>query len=143
MGSSPGSGRSPGGGHGNPFRYSCLENPHGQRSLVGYSPCGRKESDWSDLACRHRGRSPLRPPARSHLSIKIHSAGLQSMFYRTKQCTQDTFRAQTLLSTRHCSRYFSDILLNLQYSLIKEYYHLHWKKKEIKAESVLCKLSTQ
>ena len=23
----PGSGRSPGGGHGNPLRYSCLENP--------------------------------------------------------------------------------------------------------------------
>ena len=23
----------PGGGHGNPLQYSCLENPHGQRSL--------------------------------------------------------------------------------------------------------------
>ena len=34
----PGSGRSPRGGHGNPFHYSCLENPHGQRSLAGYSP---------------------------------------------------------------------------------------------------------
>ena len=29
---------SPGGGRGNPLQYSCLENPHGQRSLVGYSP---------------------------------------------------------------------------------------------------------
>ena len=27
MGSIPGWGRSPGGGHGNPFQYSCLENP--------------------------------------------------------------------------------------------------------------------
>ena len=27
MGSIPGSGRSPGGGHGNPLNYSCLENP--------------------------------------------------------------------------------------------------------------------
>ena len=27
MGSVPGSGRSPGGGHGNPLQYSCLENP--------------------------------------------------------------------------------------------------------------------
>ena len=27
MGLIPGSGRSPGGGHGNPFQYSCLENP--------------------------------------------------------------------------------------------------------------------
>ena len=33
----PGSGRSSGGGHGNPLQYSCLENPHGQRSLAGYS----------------------------------------------------------------------------------------------------------
>ena len=27
MGSIPGSGRSPGRGHGNPFQYPCLENP--------------------------------------------------------------------------------------------------------------------
>ena len=27
LGSTPGSGRSPGGGHGNPLQYSCLENP--------------------------------------------------------------------------------------------------------------------
>ena len=26
----PGSGRSPGGGHGNPLQYSCLENPPGR-----------------------------------------------------------------------------------------------------------------
>ena len=28
----------PGGGRGNPLQCSCLENPHGQRSLVGCSP---------------------------------------------------------------------------------------------------------
>ena len=33
----PGSGRCPGEGNSNPQQYSCLENPHGQRSLVGYS----------------------------------------------------------------------------------------------------------
>ena len=33
-GSIPGSGKSPGGGHGNPLQYSCQENPR-QRSLVG------------------------------------------------------------------------------------------------------------
>ena len=38
VGSIPRLGRSPGGGHGNPLQYSCLENPNGQRSLVGYSP---------------------------------------------------------------------------------------------------------
>ena len=41
----PGSERSPGGGHGNPLQYSCQENPHGQRSLVGCSPWGHKELD--------------------------------------------------------------------------------------------------
>ena len=41
----PGLGRSPEGGHGNPLQYFCLENPNGQRSLVGYSSCSRKESD--------------------------------------------------------------------------------------------------
>ena len=38
----------PGGGHGNPLQYSCLENPHGQRSLVTYSPWGRKDSDTTE-----------------------------------------------------------------------------------------------
>ena len=37
MGLIPELGRSPGGGHSNPLQYSCLENPHGQKSLVGYS----------------------------------------------------------------------------------------------------------
>ena len=39
----PGLGRSPGGGHDNRLQYSCLENPHGQRNLMGCSPWGRKE----------------------------------------------------------------------------------------------------
>ena len=37
--------RSPGVGHGNPLQYSRLENPQGQRSLVGCHPWGHKESD--------------------------------------------------------------------------------------------------
>ena len=41
-------GRSPGGGNGNPLQYSCLEKSHGQRSPVGYSPWGRKESDTTE-----------------------------------------------------------------------------------------------
>ena len=31
------------------IQYSCLENPHGQRNLVGYSPWGRKESDMTEV----------------------------------------------------------------------------------------------
>ena len=40
LGSSPGLGRSPGGGHGTPLQCSSLENPLGQRSLAGYSLWG-------------------------------------------------------------------------------------------------------
>ena len=56
LGLTPGLGRSPGGGHGNPLQYSCLENPHGQRSLADYSPWGRKEPDtieWLNTAQAH------------------------------------------------------------------------------------------
>ena len=53
LGLIPGLGRSPGGGHGNPLQYSCLENPHGQRSLVGYSPWGRRESDMTERPSTH------------------------------------------------------------------------------------------
>ena len=45
MGSIPGSGRSPGEGKGNPLQYSLPGEFHGQRSLVGHSPWGCKESD--------------------------------------------------------------------------------------------------
>ena len=48
LGSIPGLARSPGGGHGNPLRYSCLNNPHGQKSLVGYSPWDGKELDTTE-----------------------------------------------------------------------------------------------
>ena len=48
LGLIPGLGRSPGRGHGNPLQDSCMENPHGQRSLVGCNPCGGKELDITE-----------------------------------------------------------------------------------------------
>ena len=48
LGLIPGLGRSCGGGHGNPLQYSCLENPHGQRSLADYGPWSRKELDTTE-----------------------------------------------------------------------------------------------
>ena len=48
LGSIPGLGRSPGEGNGYPLQYFCLEKPHGQMSLVGYSPWGLKESDMTE-----------------------------------------------------------------------------------------------
>ena len=52
----PGLGRFAGGGHGNPLQYSCLESPHGQRSLSGYSPWGsqRVGHNWATKHSTHR-----------------------------------------------------------------------------------------
>ena len=55
MGSMPRLGKFPGGGNGNPLQYSCLKS-HGQRSLVGYSPWGLKESDMTE---RPRTHNPI------------------------------------------------------------------------------------
>ena len=52
-GLTPGLGRSPGDGNGNPLQYSCLEKSHGQKSLGGYGPWGRKASDMTEHACAH------------------------------------------------------------------------------------------
>ena len=46
LGRIPGLGRFPGEGNSNPLQYSGLENPHGQRSLAGYSP-------WSQRVVHH------------------------------------------------------------------------------------------
>ena len=36
-----------------PLQCSCLEKSHGQRSLVGYSPWGHKESDTTERLNTH------------------------------------------------------------------------------------------
>ena len=60
LGSIPGLGRSRGGGHDKPLEYSCLENPHGQRSLVGYSPWVAESDTTERLStAQHGNRSSL------------------------------------------------------------------------------------
>ena len=34
--------------YGSPLQYSCLQNPHGQRSLAGYNPWAYKELDTTE-----------------------------------------------------------------------------------------------
>ena len=53
---------SPGGRHGNLLQYSCLKNPHGQRSLVGYSPRGHKESDSTEQSTLSVSLQPIHHP---------------------------------------------------------------------------------
>ena len=50
-----GLGRFPEGGHGSPLQDSCLENPHGQRSLLSYGPWGHKESGVTERLSTAQG----------------------------------------------------------------------------------------
>ena len=49
----PGGRRSLGGGNGNPLQDSCLKKVQGQRSLVGHSPWGCKQSNMTEQLRRH------------------------------------------------------------------------------------------
>ena len=60
LGLIPGMERCPGGGQGNPLQYSCLKIPHGQRSLAGHSPWGRKEAHTTEHASRRCIEAALR-----------------------------------------------------------------------------------
>ena len=55
LGFIPGSGRFPGGGHGNPLVFLPVE-PYGLRSLTDYSPYGREESDTTEVTEQHACR---------------------------------------------------------------------------------------
>ena len=93
-GSNPESERSPEGG--NVFlpvfffnfsrQYSCLENPHGQRSLAGYNPEGHKESDVTEqtstgsLGLPWKLASSQLGSISSRLSLSIRS-GLKARYY--------------------------------------------------------------
>ena len=63
---------SPGGGQGNSLRYSCLEYPHGQRSLAGYRPCGHKELDTTEHTDQNLGEANTPRPDQG-------AAGTQSL----------------------------------------------------------------
>ena len=77
LGLIPRLGRSPGGGNGNPLPVLLPRESHGQRSLVGYSPRGRKEPDTLTFMlclCPHPW-SPLSPTAKKCLPWCCHSSG--------------------------------------------------------------------
>ena len=60
LGLIPGLGRSAGERFGNPLQYSCLKNPHGLRSLAGYSPWGNEELDMTGRLSTAQHRSIAR-----------------------------------------------------------------------------------
>ena len=74
-GSIPGSGRSPGGGHGNPLQYSCLEQPKDRGAWlatahqVPLSIAFCRQESWSGFPCPPPGDLPyLGTEPKSHVS---------------------------------------------------------------------------
>ena len=84
MGSNTGLGRSPGGGHGNPLRYSCLENSL-ERSLKGHSPRGHKELDMPEHT-RRVATPGLLVQSTMDFWIHVFKAGLNKYIYLNMLC---------------------------------------------------------
>ena len=91
----PGWGRPAGGGHGSPLQSSCLENPHVQRSLAGYSPWGwqRVGQDWA-----HSTFSRYQTPA----DLGGHNVGVQRiMWMRIQYSHRRHLRGRSNQSTKN------------------------------------------
>ena len=89
LGSIPGLGRSPGGGHGNLLQYSCLENLYEQRSLAGCSPLGHRVGhDWATNIAQHR-QQPKRPSTGDWLNCGTHTPIPQKLSNK-KEWSTDT-----------------------------------------------------
>ena len=117
-GSIAGSGRSPGEGHGDPLQYSCLENPHGQATVLGvteswtrlkrlgmytptrFTPCGCTTSVWAAgpppppetaLSSPHPGSGGPGHPPLNHLLWALQAAQC------LEPCCQATIQTSSLV----------------------------------------------
>ena len=112
LGSIPGLGRSPGGRHGNSLQYSCLENPHGQRSQVGYGPWGHKGLGMTEVT---KHSTSLRDDRYCQLGFPpypLSPAPLLSLFQFSPQGNQ-WFMANTSLGSFPILPKFSSSTSNL------------------------------
>ena len=60
-----------------PLQYSCLENTSGQGNLTGHSPQGHKESDRTEVTCRH-----------AYFVHTLYTSGLPWWLRRLSVCLQ-------------------------------------------------------
>ena len=95
MGSIPGSGRSPGGGHTNPLQRSCLENPIDRG--VWQARVHRAAESWTrlkhDLACTHMPDAPerneyfQRQQDKGEVSLDFQGVEVHTLLYQKKYTT--------------------------------------------------------
>ena len=137
---SPGLGRFPGGKHGNLLQYSCLENPHKQRSLAGYSPWGRKETErlstaWHSIlsAGVHAGQNStvlhLRKEKLSPRSTQKYFLGWEMGQSKAKPCSPSTNYVMSLshfaanIMIWYAYDWATDLIWSDVYILQNDYHH--------------------
>ena len=99
LGSIPGLGRSLGGQYGNPLQCSCLENPHGQRSLAGPSPWGCKGSDKTEqLSTAQHSFGQLMSYLQAPISLLMRR-GFQHSFKDPERIIWDHVNKHTVVSS--------------------------------------------
>ena len=87
LGSVPGRGRSPAGGHGNPLQYSCLENPMDRGGQATVHRVTKREHDLSDLACTHSWGLYSMPCVLRVLSTQTgENMNYSQLFVKSKNC---------------------------------------------------------
>ena len=96
MGSISGSGRSPGGEHGKPLQYSCLENPMdrkaGRLQSTGLQG-GRR--DWSNLSTAHTCLSYIKTSGK----LTTFLVTCTSIYYQTASCSSSIWLDLLTLSS--------------------------------------------
>ena len=77
VGSIPGSGRSHGGGHGNPLQYSCLENPMGRGAWwATVHGVAKSQTQLNQLSIH----THLIPISHTHTHTHIHTHSLRTLY---------------------------------------------------------------
>ena len=106
----PESGRSPGGGHGNPLQYSCLENPMDSGAWQEQSIVSQRVGhNWSNWAC-------LFPRVMLFFPYQRNTSYLVATVYNVWVCVLSLFHLQTVMVQYSISQ---AIVLLAEFKLLK------------------------
>ena len=92
----PESGRAPGGGHGNPLKYSCLENPtdRGAWWAIVHKRVGHDRSDLAQPSHSTYNKYQSRQPCEVELELIANFISLQGTLMKNLLCTKNNARHQ-------------------------------------------------
>ena len=102
VGSIPGLGRSPGGWHGNPRQYSCLENPMDRGAWC--ATVQRVKYDWNNWTCTHSEVEDAHTLSFSNSSSRKHIYRVMKGYNKSIRCSiickSNKKRSNSKMSTR-------------------------------------------